>query len=427
MKDTFKTVEIAEGVRLCAYDTDRFTTSVLSINIAVPLDPRAASANALVPFLLMRSCEDYPTFIEMRKRLAELYGASIDARVGKLGDTQTLSLSMRILSNKFAFDGEDIFMLCAKQLFDIVFKPNLCGEGFVASELEQEKRFAVERLEAELNDKRIYAHHRLIEEMFKGDVFATNKQGTKEEIEALTPASTYEAYKKIIGGGRIQIDVVGSVDPYEVSNLFESYLSNVEREPYMLFTSILSEAESVKRVEEELPVNQGKLVIGYRTAFADPDTDYARFRVMSIIYGGATFSRLFMNVREKMSLCYYCSARFTRQKGFMVVQSGIENENAEVAIKEINNQLDEMRNGGVTAEDMEKARLTIVDTYKTVCDTPEDIDNWLNSQVLDDEIESPEEYQEMLLKVELQDVINAAKDTTLDTIYLLRGTEKEAE
>ena len=427
MKDTFNTIEIAPAVRLCGFETDRFTTSVLSIDIAVPLDPARAAVNSILPYYLMRACEDYPTFLEMRKRMAELYGATVFGVVGKSGDVQTLSLKMKMLSNKFALGGEDLFLTCAKQLFDMLFRPNLENGVFKAEDLEQEKRFAVERLEAELNDKRSYALRRLTQEMFKGDVYSTNKRGTVEELKAVTPESAVAAYHDVLKGGHIQINVVADVDLGAVANLFQSYISNIEREPYMLFTSILFEAEEVKRVEEELPVNQGKLALGYRLGMNDIDEDFPRFKIMSIIFGGATFSRLFMNVREKMSLCYYCSASLRRQKGFMIVQSGIENENAEVAIKEINHQLHEMGEGGVSDEDIEKARLTIKDMIRTVRDTPEGIESWISSQALDDEFESPEDYLSRLLAVTKEEVIASAKSVTLDTIYLLKGTQKEGE
>ena len=422
MKNVFETIEIAPAVRVCSYETDRFTTGRLSITIAVPLTREDASLNALVPFLLNRSCKLYPSYMELNKELARLYGATLTPMLSKQGDNYIIRLSMSVLGNKFAFDGEDIFLACAKLLFEVVFNPNVKDGAFLESELEQERRLALERIRTELNDKRRYAFTRAIEEMFKGEEYSANINGTEEGIVAATPSKLYDAYQKMIRGGRIQVNVTGSANAAAVADLLSSYIEKVDREPYMLFTSVLYEAESVKRVEEELPVNQGKLVLGFRAGMLDPDEDYPKIKVMTDIFGGGTYSRLFKVVREEMSLCYYCSARPFRNKGIIMVQSGIENENAETAITEIVNQLKYVASD-VTEEDLSLAKRSLADGFKTICDMPEDIDAWLFSQFLDEEIETPEEHSQKLLAVTLDEVKQAASAVTLDTIYLLRGTE----
>lgn len=422
MKNVFETIEIAPAVRLCSYETDRFTTGRLSISIAVPLVKKDASLNAMVPFLLNRSCKEYPSYIELNKKLAGLYGATLSPSLSKQGDNHIMRLTMSVLGNKFALDGEDIFLECARLLFEVVFNPNILDGAFLESEVEQERRLAVERIRNELNDKRQYALTRAIEEMFADEEYSAKVNGTEKGIMAVTPKDLYDAYKKIIAGGRIQVNVTGSANVAAVADLLESYISKIDREPYMLFTSVQYEAESVKHVEEELPVNQGKLVLGFRAGMMDPDEDYPKIKVMTDLFGGGVHSRLFTVVREQMSLCYYCAARAFRNKGVIMVQSGIENENAETAITEIQNQLKYLATS-VTEEDLTLSKRSLADTYKTVCDTPEDIDSWLFSEFMDDELETPLEHTAKLLAVTLDDVKQAAANVTLDTIYLLRGTE----
>ena len=422
MKNTFTTVEVASGVRVCSYETDRFTTGRISFNIAVPLDPNSVSNNTMIPFILNRSTKEYPSYLELNKKLASLYGATLTPSVAKYGDSLVLRIAMSMIGNKFSFDDEDILLSCAKLLFDVIFSPNVSGDAFLESEVEAERRLAIERLITEKNDKRRYALNRMIEEMFAGEPYASNVLGTEEGIVAATPSKLYDAYQKMIRGGRIQVNVTGSANAAAVADLLSSYIEKVDREPYMLFTSVLYEAESVKRVEEELPVNQGKLVLGFRAGMLDPDEDYPKIKVMTDIFGGGTYSRLFKVVREEMSLCYYCSARPFRNKGIIMVQSGIENENAETAITEIVNQLKYVASD-ITEEDLSLAKRSLADGFKTICDMPEDIDAWLFSQFLDEEIETPEEHSQKLLAVTLDEVKQAASAVTLDTIYLLRGTE----
>ena len=423
MKDTFNTVEVASGVRVCSFETDRFTTGRISFNIAVPLTEESISANSMLPFILSRSSKDYPTFRELNKKLASLYGASLTPMVAKFGDNVVIRISMSMIGNKFALDDEDIMLSCAKLLFDVIFSPNVRDGAFMESEVEAERRLATERLLTAMNDKRRYALDRMVEEMFVGEPYRLNPLGTLDGLSAVTGESLFDAYKAAISSGRIQVDVCGSVDATAVADLLGTYLERIERDPVMLFSSVLYSADEVRRVEEEMVVNQGKLVLGFRAGMTD-ESDYPKIKVMCDLFGGGTYSRLFSVVREKMSLCYYCSARLYRNKGFIVVQSGVENENAETAIVEIQNQLNYVATS-VTEEDLLMSKRSIVDSGKTVCDTPDAIDGWLFTQILDDEIETPEQHSAKIEAVTLEDVKAAASAVTLDTVYLLIGKEAE--
>ena len=427
MKNTFETMELAPAVRLCSYETDRFTTSRLSVSIAVPLDPAAISANTVMRNLLVRSSEDYPSVVQFRKKLESLYGAALSTSIAKHGDTQVLRFALTIVDNKFAFDGEDISLLAAEFLFGLLFKPNFENGVFCLEELEKEKRLAIEALITAKNDKRLYAFDRCLEEMFRGEAYGSNALGTEDGIAALTPEDVYTAYVNMIRGGRVQINAVGNIDASKIADLFMSYLDKISRAPYMMFTAVQYEAENIKKVTELMPLNQGKLVIGLRAGITDPDEDYAKARIMTDIFGGGTYSRLFMNVREKMSLCYYCSARYLKEKGIIVVQSGVEGENADVAVDAICDQLKDIANGNVTKEDLDASHRSLTDTYKTICDMPETIDNWFFSCESDDVVESPDEYIAKLTAVTIDDVIEAAKRVTVDTVYILRNPDEEVE
>ncbi|MCR4747510.1 MAG: insulinase family protein [Clostridiales bacterium] len=422
MKNCFETIEIAPAVRLCSYETDRFTNARIGISFAMPLDKDRISDISMIPFLLCRSSEDYPSFIEVSRRAYELYGADIHPYVTKQGDNHIVGITLELLDNRFALEGEDIALEGAKFLFDMVFRPNLRDGGFVSEELEIQRRIASEKVMSLVNDKRLYAKYRLEKEMFAGENFAEYIHGTPEGIAAATPQSVYAAYGDMLRGGRVQLSTVGSADPKAIADLFAGYLESIEREPYMLFSSIVATADEVKHVSEEMPVNQGKLVMGFRLGMADPEADYPKYKMMCSLFGAGVHSRLFNVVREQMSLCYYCSSSVNRKKGYMLVQSGLENDNAEVAEKEILNQLRYVAESS-TEDDLEKARLSIADEYKSICDTPDMIAGWIDSQCLDDEIETPEQHVASLMAITLDDVKSAAAAVTLDTVYMLRAEE----
>lgn len=427
MDNTFEITEVAKGIRLCSYKTDRFKTGRLSFNIAVPL-LKDASPNAILPYILNRSCNDYKSYRELNKKLASLYGATLTPSVIKSGESHILRLSMTMIDNKFSFDGEDIILSCADLLFGLVFNPNADENGFDKDEVEREKRLMVERIQSEVNDKRVYALRRLESIMCENEAFSSNIYGTEEGVSALTSQSVYAAYRNALETGHILVNAVGDVDTDAISTLLMKHIEKsgiVRKEPANLHTEVVSRAGELKRVNEELPVNQGKLVMGFRVGATEDtiDEEYPKLKIMTDIFGGGTYSRLFMNVREKMSLCYYCSARFYRQKGIIIVQSGIENENAQTAEHEILNQLESIKNGEVTKEDINASLLSMKDTFSGACDTPEDIDSWSAAQITEKRFETPEEIINRLMNVTESDVIEMAKRVTLDTVYMLKGTE----
>ena len=426
MDNTFEITEAAPGVRICSYKTSRFKTGRLSFSIAIPLE-KDVSAYAILPYILNRSCAEYPTYTELNKRLAELYGSTLTPSVSKSGESLVLRFAMTMIDNRFALDQEeDIFLSCAKLLFGMIFNPNAADGKFNETEVTREKRLMLERLESELNDKRIYALRRCEQIMCENEAFAANAYGTKEGIEALTPESIYNAYSKVLKTGRIGVNVVGSTSADKIIKLLNEYLSKMDRAGVNELTcQVIKSASTVRRVDEEMDVNQGKLVMGFRAGTEDTDKDYPKLKIMTDIFGGGTYSRLFMNVREKMSLCYYCSARLYRQKGIIIVQSGIENENAETAILEIQNQLNSMAEGDVDKEILKSSLLSMKDMLNSVCDTPEDIDAWAVSQITDDTFETPLELNARLESVTVEDVIEAAKAVTLDTVFMLKAAGED--
>lgn len=425
MENSFNIIEVAEGIRICNYKTNRFKTGRISFNIAVPLGENA-SAYAILPYLLSRSCSKYTDFSELNSRLAELYGATVVGSVTKLGESQIVRISMNMIDDKFALDDESICAQCCELLSQLIFNPNVENGVFSNEEVKREKRFLLERIESEKNDKRVYALRRCEEIMCENEAYGINCYGNARDVEALTPQKIYDAWKTLLEKGVIQINVVGNADEKVISELVKTQISRINRcEVYKLDTDIIEKANDVKTVEEKLPINQGKLVMGYRAGLTKQDEDFSSMRVMVDLFGGAPYSKLFMNVREKMSLCYYCSSRLFRQKGIIMVQSGIEEENKEKAIKEIGNQLKEMQNGDFTQDDLNSSIAGLKDTLLRVLDTPEDIDAWGYAQITEKLFKFPDVLAKEIDKVTCDEVKEAAKRVTLDTIYMLSKEEEE--
>ncbi|MBQ1706856.1 MAG: insulinase family protein [Clostridia bacterium] len=295
--------------------------------------------------------------------------------------------------------------------------------AFLAAEVEREKRIRLDRIEALKSSKRSWAQKQMIELMCADEAYSLPILGREEDIRALTPEQLCTSWQDLLKTAFVQLQVVGDLEVEPITALFREYFDHVEdRNVVRGKTVVIPSAEAVKRGVEEQDIAQSKLVMGFRCGMHEPFENYAAMRTFTDLFGGGTYSRLFMNVREKQSLCYYCAARLTAAKGILTVQSGVETENAEKAEEEILKQLEEMKAGGVTAEDLEKSHRSMEDFFLSVFDTPEELDGWLFSQVTDDEFQTPEDLVAEMKQVTVEQVIEMANNVTLDTVFLLKGT-----
>ena len=422
MDNTFVIHDAEPGFRVCSYHTDRFKTGILSVNLVVPLAGNVAE-KSLLPSLLCASCAEYPDLLSLNRKLAELYGAELTPSASKHGENLVLRITMTMIGDRFALDGESISVECARLLCKALFEPNVENGAFRPDEVAREKRIRLDRIEALKSSKRAWAQKQMLELMCADEAYSLSVLGEEEDISALTPEQLYASWQDLLKTAFVQLQVVGDLEVEPITALFREYFDRVEdRHVVRGETVVIPFAKTVKRGEEEQDIAQSKLVMGFRCGMHEPFENYAAMRTFTDLFGGGTYSRLFMNVREKQSLCYYCAARLTAAKGILTVQSGVETENAERAEKEILKQLDEMKAGGVTAEDLEKSKRSMEDFFLSVFDTPEELDGWLFSQVTDDEFQTPEDLVADMKEVTVEQVIEMANNISLDTVFLLKGT-----
>ncbi len=422
MDNTFVITNAEPGFRVCSYHTDRFKTGILSANLVVPLAGNVAE-KSLLPSLLCASCAEYPDLLSLNRKLAELYGAELTPSASKHGENLVLRITMTMIGDRFSLDGESISVECAKLLCKALFEPNVANGAFRPDEVEREKRIRLDRIEALKSSKRAYAQKQMLELMCADEAYSLSILGEEDDIRALTPEQLYAAWQDLLKTAFVQLQVVGDLEVEPITALFREYFDKVEdRNVVRGKTVVIPSAETVKRGVEEQDIAQSKLVMGFRCGMHEPFENYAAMRTFADLFGGGTYSRLFLNVREKQSLCYYCAARLTAAKGILTVQSGVETENAEKAETEILRQLDEMKAGGVTAEDLAKSQRSMEDFFLSVFDTPEELDGWLFSQVADDDFQTPEDLVADMKQVTVEQVVEMANNISLDTVFLLKGT-----
>ena len=436
----------APGITLCAIRAGRFKTSRLLLQMALPLrleSPEETAANALLPFILHRSCAAYPRPRLLESRLAGLYGARLSAHVQKQGEAQVLTIALTAIDDRFALAGEAVAGGCADLLLDLLFEPNLedgifpeqsgANATFSAESVALEKRLLIEQLESEEGNKCAYAANRLDALMCSREAYGLNPRGEKDAVAALTPEDITRAWKNALETAPMQFTLVADFDGTKpagsetVREAIAARFAGQARDPAMPRTEFIPAAGEEKLVREEQPIEQAKLFIGLRAGMKCLWDRQYPLMVMTDLFGGGPYSKLFLNVREKMSLCYAVQAQFLRYKGLIVVRSGVDTEKAPEARAAILGQLENMRAGDFTGEELATSIRSLCDSIRTVADTPESLANWYSTGLVCGEHTSPEEMCGRISSVTREEVIAAAKGVSLDTIYLLASSSEGKE
>ncbi|HBT64775.1 MAG TPA: insulinase family protein [Ruminococcaceae bacterium] len=415
---------ISSGADYIGINDDRFKTARLSVAFLLPLSQQTASANAILPFLLRRSSAEYPSFAALQRRLNQLYGARISGDVSRIGNWQAMVLTAVSIDDRFALHGEKVTLQCAELLGSMIFEPVMKNGGFLPSDTEQEKRCLIELIQSEINEKRLYARHRCEQVLCEGQGYSVNRYGTIDRVAALTSDAAAEAWRSMLRSAHIRVIYHGAGgDELTVDEFSKGIASVSGRIP------IGSEKKTswdpqhdVREVIERMDVNQSKLVMGFRPVGTTAD-DTPSLRLLNALLGGTPHSLLFKNVRERLSLCYYCSSSYDRLGNVLLVDSGVEEKNASRARDEVLKQLDNICLGVFSEEELESARRSIVNQFQTISDQQSSLSYWYLGQSLDSKTVTPEKAAEEVGSVTREQVIEAARRVKLGAVYLLAGEE----
>ena len=416
------------GVSYSYISTNKFKTTLISVGFYLPLDENA-SANALTLNLMKSGTAELPDTYSLNRRLASLYGATVTSWVAKQGDCQELRLSITVNDDKYSLNGEHTVDEAGNLLCDMIFSRFLSKTDYPQSAIEREKRLLCESIAGKLNDKRIYARGRCEEIMCKNEPYGLSPEGTVDGIEALSAEDICRSLDRLIRNSLISVQVIGAKEPTAFAENFKKCIARSDRNYSALPADIVLPAGEVKIVDEKMPVKQGKLVLGLRSAGGGSDRETVANWVMGDIFGGGPYSKLFCNVREKMSLCYYCSARSIRRKGLILVDSGVEEADIDAAKDAVSAQLADMAAGNFTEKEMRSSKLAMCDMIRSVESDQPALARWYAARALEKDPASPAEICSLIEKVTPDDITAAAADFKLDTVYVLRpdGSVKEAE
>lgn len=424
--NSVKCFNIKQGINLYYMPKTQFKTNYISINIHNELNGETASLCALLSDVLSRGSEKYPTETAVSEYMQNLYGTSFKTDIKRKGTDQILSLSASTVNDNFLPDGEGVFDKVLEFLFDTLLNPLVSDGAFSNVYVNQEKINLINDIEAMINDKRTYSVWRLTELMFENNPYSVYELGSKEQVEKITPESLYNFYCDMLNTSPIDIFIVGDVDISKALSYCEMRLKDVTPQNHSYpICEIYSKNLYEKEVTERFGVTQAKLCMGYKTSIACNSDDYYKLMVANGILGGGAHSKLFNEVREKLSLAYYAGSRLGRYNGTLIISAGIEDKNKDLAVNEIKTQVELLKQGKFTDEEFDATIKNITSSIKVLGDSVGYLCDYYLGNAITNTIISPEEYVEKIEKVTHEDVVKVAKKLELEMIYFLTGKESE--
>ncbi len=423
--------EIMPDVFLTCVNSAKFKTGCLSVSLLAALDNKTAAENALLPRVLCRGCARYPSLERLAVRKEELFGASVDGFVRKKGEMQNFGLYFRFLDNAFAPDGTDVLGQIIALAGQLLLEPATKGGHLQQAYVEGERDNLLDEIRAQVNDKRIYAVKRLAETMCAGERYGISSLGSFPQAERISAGKLTRHYHKVLAESQVEIFYSGTAGPEQVEMQLLEALRSLPRAEAELRpgTEVLVRRprQDVQYVTEQMELTQGKLALGFRLGESMLSPNYAALRVFNAVYGGSVTSKLFANVRERLSLCYYASSAVELHKGLLQVHAGIETRNDQKALDEILAQLEACRQGQITEEELRDAKAAVVTALENVQDSQGQMEDFYLGQALENLQCSPSEAAALCRSVTLEEVQKVAQSVQLDTVYFLKGEGDAAD
>ncbi len=422
-----KIEELKSGIKVHYVKTKQFKTNIGAIFITTPLKKETVTQNALIPAILRRGTQKHANQEEISKELENMYGASFDVGVEKMGDNQIIKLYIETINDNFLPEKENILKKSIQILFEVAFLPMIENGAFKEEYVNGEKQNLKQIIESKIDNKDQYALNRCIEIMYPEEPYGIYKYGYVEELDKIDANNLYEQYLKLIQTSKIDIFISGDFEIAEVREIIsqnEQFKNLQERTAEYIVnneqTAIKQKAQKVNIQEEKRDVTQGKLVIGMDVLENKADSRFA-ISIYNTILGDSANSKLFQNVREKANLAYSTRSSYIRQKNNVFIRCGIDIPNYEKALQIIKEQLEDMKQGKFSEEELQSAKKYIISSIKTVQEEQDTSVIYYLGQELSGYNISFEEYEEKIQKVNKLQVEEIANKTIMNSIYFLRN------
>lgn len=413
-------ISLYPGITLRCFPSSRFKQSCLTVQFIRPMRREEAAMNALLPAVLLRGCDKYTDLRAITLRLDDLYGASVGALVRRVGDYQTTGFYCAFIEDRFTMDGDPVLSPMVALTGQLLLEPLMQDGGFCPEYVESEKKNLISTIESQLNDKRAYAMEQMVRRMCVGDSFGIPRLGEKEQVAAIDPQNLYDHYRKILQESPVEICYVGSAQPETVAALLRRVF-DFPRSPVTLPAQTSFSGGPGGDFTEQMDVSQGKLCMGFVTPIHIRSREFVSMQLLNTVFGGGMTSKLFMHIRETLSLCYAIGSGYHGSKGILTVSAGIDSNLSDRVKKEILAQLEACRAGDISSQELESARQALRSGLLATYDSPGAIENYFASAALSGLSLTPEEYLREVEQADVAQVVAAAQSLQLHTTFFLQG------
>jgi predicted Zn-dependent peptidase len=421
--------KIFDSIELSTVSTNKFKASVISFSMTLPLKRSSTAYGLLISHLLCRGSESYPSIALLNRRLDELYGSYVEIKSHHIGENLSLTISAETLDNKYIPDGTDVIGELISIIAELILSPAFLQPSFSAQVFEQEKRLIIDSINAEINNPRLYSAKKCLE-LMQEDIALPTSDELKQIVSDISYGDLCDYYRELISSAPLRVFCVSAENAENLKRRieasFESYPCKSPSLPIPL-RPLKRNLPEHKKVS--MPVSQGKLTLGFSTDIiirSDDDTYYTMIMLNEIL-GGSASSKLFLNVREKMGLCYYCSSSYSLYSGILLISSGFEMKNYEIAKEAILNQIEEIKNGNVSDFELESAQRSVTSGYRQLYDSPFELQSFFLNRALFNITDGIDDAERKLLAVKKDDIIALAKKIRLDASFFIEGDADACE
>lgn len=415
---------VSDGIELSVIECNKFKAGVIAFSLTLPLSKKAVAHGLILSGLLRRGTEKYPSMAALNRRLDELYGSYIEVKSVHLGSNMSLVLTAEVLDNKYIPDGTDALGGVIDIIADILLHPILCENCFDKKLLDQEIRVALDNLDAEINNTRVYSVRRC-SELMRGN---SSRYPTVSELKELVASTTYEDVvalrKEMLSFSPLEVFYIGDTPRSAIADKLRSAFADHSFNLKNALNSVSPlRRESFVEAREKMPVSQSKLAMGFSSGvcISENDDTYYTALMLNEIFGGSASSKLFLNVRERMSLCYYCASSFSIYTGVITVSSGIEADKLDIVKGAILEQLEEIKRGNISESELSAARKSILHGYRQLYDSPFDLQSFYSGRMALGINDTVEDCTDKLMRVTKNDIVALAKEITLDALFFIEG------
>ena len=421
---TIEIIELSPNVTLRCFRDTRFKQGCLSFQLVGQMTAQDAAWRALLPSVLLRGTGRCPDLRTITQRLDTLYGASVSPLVRRVGDCQTTGLYCSFMDDRFALPGDRVLDPMTEFLGELLLDSPVEQEGFLPAFVESEKSNLISTIECERNDKRLYAQNRLLERMCAPDSFGLPRLGRPEQIRAIEPITLRRSYLDALQTNPIHIFYVGSAPAEEVARLLAPIARGLSKKSVPVPPQSGLKTGAPGELTEEMDVTQGKLCMGFTTPITNRTEEFAAMQVLNVLFGGGMTSKLFQNIREKLSLCYSIGSVYYSVKGVVTVSAGIDFDRKDCVREEILHQLDACCRGHISQTELTAAREALCSSLRATHDSPGSIEGYYATAALSGLGMTPEQYMHAVEAVKKEQVVSCARQMELHTTYFLRGESR---